>query len=135
MAQISQVIRSRDGKLCGIALTYSGNSRARARKGTPHLLQARCEILSRSTSRRYRRLGAPIGLFGLTTLAELREPLPFLGLLDRMVDEAGDVSVIRFVLEDDVVVGDRLRGILGRHLQLLAGGSLGTHGDFGIGIR
>ena len=52
-----------------------------------------------------------------------------------MVDEARDISVIRFVLEDDIVVGVSLRGILRCHLQLFAGSSLGTNGNLGIGVR
>ena len=53
-----------------------------------------------------------------------------------MVDETRDISIIWFLLEDDIVVGVSLRGgILRRHLQLLAGGSLGTNANLRIGIR
>ena len=52
-----------------------------------------------------------------------------------MVDETRDISVIWFVLEDDIVVGVSLRGILRCRLQLFAGGSLGPNGNLGIGVR
>jgi hypothetical protein len=61
--------------------------------------------------------------------------LPFLWFLDVKVNQARDICVIWFLLEDDIVFRRGACDLLGSDLQLFPGSGLGANDAFRIGLR